>query len=283
MSCRPAKTRRAAVGARTRRRRLVLNISLPSADAHTQPRQVLDHYIEANRGDAGQRSGLSSRLPPCVYSPCADPFFCSLWPSSIALAENLLKQPKLAVGRRVIDVGCGLGLGGVAAALAGACAVVLADREVLALRCALLTSQANGLAPLPLELGVNGGAGGQQVVRSVLEPASGAAGSGTIGALELDWHAPPAELRGCFDLMTACDVLYEKTAAAPVSALALHLLAPGGTLLLADPPLRTPGNREQFLAALEGKFEAVRTEEQRIFDADGKPVDVRICAFTGKR
>jgi len=176
----------------------------------------------------------------------------------------------------VIDVGCGLGLGGVAAALAGACAVVLADREPFALRCALLCAQANGLTPLPL---------GERslVVRSVLErTASGAAGSGTIGALELDWHAPPAELRGAFDVMTCADVLYEKDAADPVAALALHLLAPGGMLLLADPPLRTPGNREHFLAALEGKFAAVRTEQQRIFDADGKPVDVRICAFTGK-
>jgi predicted nicotinamide N-methyase len=211
----------------------------------------------------------------------ADPFFCSIWPSSIALAENLLKQPKLALGKRVIDAGCGLGLGGVAAALAGARAVVLADREPFALRCALQTAQANGLTPLPLELAASGGAG--PVVRSVLQPASGAAGSGTIGALELDWHAPPAELRGCFDVMTACDVLYEKSAAVPVAALALHLLAPGGTLLLADPPLRTPGNRKDFLALLDSKFEAVKTEEQRIFDADGKPVDVCICVFTGKR
>ena len=224
-----------------------------------------------------QPLAAAARSLPC----CADPFFCSIWPSSIALAENLLKQPKLAVGTRVIDVGCGLGLGGVAAALAGARAVVLSDREVFALRCALLTSQANGLTPLPLELGVSGASG--QVMRSVLQPASGAAGSGTIGALEVDWNAPPAELRGCFDLVTACDVLYERAAAASVSALALHLLAPGGMLLLADPPLRTPGNREQFISALESSFVEVRTEEQRIFDADGKPTDVRICMFSGKR
>ena len=218
----------------------------------------------------------------CSYCPAsADPFFCSIWPSSIALAENLLKQPKLAVGKRVIDVGCGLGLGGLAAALAGARAVVLADREVFALRCALLTSEANGLTPLPLELGVSGGSG--KVVRSVLEPASGAAGTGTIGALEVDWNAPPAAMRGSFDLVTACDVLYERAAADPVSALALHLLAPGGMLLLADPPLRTPGNREKFIAALKDRFTDVHTEEQRIFDADGKPAVIRICMFSGKR
>jgi predicted nicotinamide N-methyase len=207
---------------------------------------VLDYYIAANRGDA-------------------DPFFCSIWPSSIALAQNVLQQPSLVVGKRVIEVGCGLGLAGISAALAGARSVVVADREVFALRCSLLSARANGLFPTPL------GADGADAPPS----GAGGAGFGALSALELDWHAPPAELAGAFDVVLCADVLYEGSAAEPVAALALKLLAPGGLLLLADPPMRTPANRARFLDAVGPHMALVREDAQTVFDAvDQKPVPV---------
>ena len=48
-----------------------------------------------------------------------DPYWCRLWPSAIALAQLVLQQPELVRGKRVCDIGCGLGLAGIAAALAG--------------------------------------------------------------------------------------------------------------------------------------------------------------------
>ena len=48
-----------------------------------------------------------------------DPYWCRLWPSAIALAQLILQQPELVRGKRVCDIGCGLGLAGIAAALAG--------------------------------------------------------------------------------------------------------------------------------------------------------------------
>lgn len=48
-----------------------------------------------------------------------DPYWCRLWPSAVALAQLILQQPGLVKGKRVCDIGCGLGLAGIAAALAG--------------------------------------------------------------------------------------------------------------------------------------------------------------------
>lgn len=72
-----------------------------------------------------------------------DPYWCRLWPSAIALAEEIFARPQLVAGRRVCDLGAGLGLAGLAAAMAGAREVVLYDREPAALRCALLTAHTN--------------------------------------------------------------------------------------------------------------------------------------------
>src|SRR5689334_12812754 len=48
-----------------------------------------------------------------------DPYWCEPWPSALAMAEQLLTRPGLVAGERVTEVGCGLGLAGLAAAVAG--------------------------------------------------------------------------------------------------------------------------------------------------------------------
>jgi predicted nicotinamide N-methyase len=50
----------------------------------------------------------------------ADPYWAILWPSAVSLASILLEEPELVAGARVCDLGAGLGLGGIGAALAGA-------------------------------------------------------------------------------------------------------------------------------------------------------------------
>src|SRR5215204_4791828 len=46
------------------------------------------------------------------------PYWAELWPSALALARVVARRP--LTGRRTIELGCGLGLPAVAAALAGA-------------------------------------------------------------------------------------------------------------------------------------------------------------------
>ena len=45
------------------------------------------------------------------------PYWAELWPSALALARVLARRP--LTGRRVLELGCGLGLPAIAAALAG--------------------------------------------------------------------------------------------------------------------------------------------------------------------
>lgn len=49
----------------------------------------------------------------------SDPYWSEVWASAIAIAEVMFSDPTLVAGKRVADVGCGLGLAGIAAALAG--------------------------------------------------------------------------------------------------------------------------------------------------------------------
>ena len=48
------------------------------------------------------------------------PYFAEIWPSGIALADLIAEQPEFVAGRRVLEVGCGLGITAVSAARAGA-------------------------------------------------------------------------------------------------------------------------------------------------------------------
>ncbi len=49
-----------------------------------------------------------------------DPYWSRPWPSAVALAKLILQQPSIVAGRRVCEVGAGLGIASIAAVLAGA-------------------------------------------------------------------------------------------------------------------------------------------------------------------
>ena len=70
-----------------------------------------------------------------------------------------------------------------------------------------------------------------------------------VSASAFDWNAVPENQR-TFDLVLACDVLYETHAVEPVSELVAALTRPRdeqSAWLVADPPERAPRNRERFL------------------------------------
>ncbi len=77
--------------------------------------------------------------------------------------------------------------------------------------------------------------------------------AGQLSAETFDWLAPP-DLKP-FDVILACDVLYEDFSVDPLASLMPKLLSRGthALILLADPVNRTPANRQRFLQILAAK------------------------------
>jgi len=136
------------------------------------------------------------------------PYWAELWPSGLALAERVAGLP--LEGRRVVELGCGLGLPSLTATIVGA-AVLATDWAPDAI--ALLRENA---------------------ARNVLE----------LRIEIVDWDDPASLLREApWDLVLAADVLYERRNAERLLEL---LPALGSEVLLADP---ARPHTERFLEA----------------------------------
>jgi predicted nicotinamide N-methyase len=130
------------------------------------------------------------------------PYWACLWPAAKALAEEVLAGPGLA-GRRALDLGCGLGLVGLAALERGA-HVTFLDWEPAAVLLARESAYA--------------------------------AGHSRLAPVVADWRTPPP--LAPFDLVLAADVLYEARNAPGVAQFLAAHLAPQGTAFVADPGRR---------------------------------------------
>jgi predicted nicotinamide N-methyase len=141
------------------------------------------------------------------------PYWSELWPSGIALAAELLAAPDYLEGVRALELGCGLGVTAIAALQRGI-ALLVTDYapESLAL-CALNTARNVGRTPL---------------------------------ARRINWREPDAEFLQIVDdgfpIVLAADVLYEERDVMPLRELVERVVAPGGTLWLAE-PRRPPAQR----------------------------------------
>ena len=71
-----------------------------------------------------------------------------MWPSSVALARMVSFCPSFVLGMKVLELGCGLGAVGLAAAKAGAYSVVLTDRDENVLKLAGGAAESNGVGDL---------------------------------------------------------------------------------------------------------------------------------------
>jgi predicted nicotinamide N-methyase len=130
------------------------------------------------------------------------PYWAELWPSAVALARTL--RSRQLGGKRVIELGCGLALPSIVAALQGA-RVLATDLQPDALDAARLNAEANGVE---LEL------------------------------MTLDWRVlEPIAERVPFDLVLCADVLYEDHMVDSLLAVVTALRSP---VLLADQG-RRPG------------------------------------------
>jgi predicted nicotinamide N-methyase len=150
------------------------------------------------------RPGESDRLldHPSVRSAFAAdeymPYWADLWPAARMLAKAILRET-WTPGAEALEIGCGLGLPGIAA-LSKGLRVVFSDYDATALHFAAANARRNGFTDFE--------------------------------TLQMDWRFPPADRR--FPVIFAADLIYEMRNVAPIVALIMQLLRPDGVCLLTD-------------------------------------------------
>lgn len=125
------------------------------------------------------------------------PYWATLWPVSVYLAEKILTLP-WPPGLTALEVGCGLGLPGVAALLAGL-DLTFSDYDRSALRFVAESARLNGYAK----------------VKTVVA----------------DWRTLPEKP---YDLVLASDLIYERRNVEPLVRFLASAVAPAGQALVAD-------------------------------------------------
>jgi predicted nicotinamide N-methyase len=156
------------------------------------------------------------------------PYWAELWPSGVALAARIARDPTIVQGRRVLELGCGLGVTAIAALRAGADLLVTDySPEALAL-CSLNALEQAGTQP---------------------------------NTLRANWRDPDPSLRDTgdgFPVVLAADVLYERRDVDPLLALVERVVTPDGELWLAEPG-RPPAAR--FLDSIGARGWSAESEQ----------------------
>jgi predicted nicotinamide N-methyase len=154
------------------------------------------------------------------------PYWAEVWPSGIELANALSTRDW--TGARAVELGCGLGLPAVAAALEGA-RVLATDRSADALTFAAVNAEQNGTS---------------------------------VETVRCSWDDPDALIaRGPFRLVLASDVLYGQRNVDEMHGLLPRLVGEGGEVWIADPerPLT-----QEFLSAARTRWASVQTSPTRL-------------------
>lgn len=154
------------------------------------------------------------------------PYWVELWPASLALGQWLGERRDRLAGRRVLDLGCGLGLTALVAASLGGRVLGL-DYEPAALRFAAANARGNAVAGADFAC--------------------------------MDWRAP-ALRTGAADLVIAGDVMYEKRFAAPVADFLDHALARDGLAWVAEPNRAVYAQFRELLAGRGWRMDKLRTQ-----------------------
>lgn len=155
---------------------------------------------------------------PAMRQALADdhmPYWADLWPAARMLAKWVMRQ-QWPAGLRALEVGCGLGLAGLAALAKGA-HVTFTDYDGTAVEFAAANARLNGFA--------------------------------AFEAMQLDWRYPPEGVT--WPVLLASDLIYEARNVEPLVGLVKRLLAPAGVCLLTDQD-RVPSHVLRTVLEAEG-------------------------------
>ncbi|CAL6284582.1 unnamed protein product [Bathycoccus prasinos] len=223
----------------------------------------------------------SEELVANVFSalgkPDEDPHWADVWHGGIALNEYLVSDESggsLVRGKRVLELGCGVGLTGVLCAMEGARKVTMTDREPFACYCAAASAVANGFGSVTKALDEDASVvdGLAQMDVGLLEGVVDRRSRSSrkcecIEAKIMDWfkldeYLVKEEDDFAYDVVIACDCLYCEEAVEAVASIVFKALlrrqqhgatSSPFTFLLADPPSRFPQNHEKFLKIIREK------------------------------
>ncbi len=166
--------------------------SLPESNVTLRIAQPLDFdaLLDAAAGDPEQNL----------------PYWAEIWPSGIALADEIMAHPDLIRGRRVLEIGSGLGVTAITALMADADLTVADYSPESLLLCRYNARSNTGREPK---------------------------------TLQINWRDPSGELRAAagtgYPVVLAADVLYETRDIEPMLDLVSWLVAPDGLFWLAEP------------------------------------------------
>lgn len=177
------------------------------------------------------RAGISSAL----WS-----LFGQVWPSGRVLAEAMSSFD--VSGKRILELGCGLGLS----------SLVLAHR-----RADVVASDHHPLA------------------ESFLAYNAGLNDLPAVTYRDLPWAVPDTNL-GTFDLIIGSDILYERDHAAQVAAMMLRHAKPDAELLVTDPGR---GNSAPFTRAMAAQGYAATEQRSRFDEKDVEPFRGRLLSY----
>ena len=154
------------------------------------------------------------------------PYGVALWPSAIALAQEIAGRGIDFSGRRILELGAGTGIPGIVAATLGA-RVLQTDRDELALQLCRRNGARNRISTVDYQLA--------------------------------DWTKWDNLDR--YDWIIGADILYAETLHDRIRAIFDANLVPGGRILISD-PLRSMSIR--LLETLEGEGWAVRFNKWQV-------------------
>ena len=194
-------------------------------------RALSDRQQFADHDGAAERAGISSAL----WS-----LFGQVWPSGRVLAETM--SGFAIAGKRILEVGCGLGLSSLVLQQRGA-DITASDHHPLAESFLAYNTDLNGLTAITYR--------------------------------DLPWAIPDATL-GRFDLIIGSDILYERDHASLLSNLVSRHAQPDAQILITDPGR---GNSAPFTRALANLGYAVTEQRSRFNDADVAPFRGRLLSY----
>ncbi|MBP6533196.1 MAG: methyltransferase domain-containing protein [Bacteroidia bacterium] len=193
--------------------------------------QLNNHLVKVSR-----IKDIDKLFNKLLSKPAADvnvldermPYWADLWPSAIGLSEYIEENPFLVHEKNVVEIGCGLGMPGIVAALNGA-NVTMTDY----LQEALDFSQNNWMKNLSIKFN---------------------------GQL-LDWRDVSKIEKT--DVILASDVAYESRSFEPLKAALKHILKPSGILLLSEPNRKFAS---PFIKILESEFNLKKSDRKVTLD-----------------